>query len=79
VERTKGDVDGQALTKALLSKPIAPDTLTQFPGGFAYSDKYRFPTIADGDMALVPCASTISDGLWVTASGIPMVNPQTAD
>lgn len=66
IERSSGDTGGEALTAALLSEPIPANFLAQYPAGFEYTEDFRFPSPNDGALGLIPCDSTVVDGLWVS-------------
>ncbi|SDZ49049.1 ABC transporter substrate-binding protein [Herbiconiux ginsengi] len=66
IERANGETTGEALTAALLSEPVPADYLAEYPGGLEYTEDFRFPVAVEGDLILIPCGSSIENGLWVT-------------
>lgn len=65
-QRAGSDTGADALAAALTASPVPANYLALFSSGTSYSSASHFPTVTAGSLSLVPCAATVSNGLWVT-------------
>lgn len=65
IERSGGDLGGEALSAALTSDEIAADSLALYSTGTDYTEDNHFPAVPPGSIVLIPCDATHTDSLWV--------------